>query len=122
MDDKTIVERGRYVCVVIIPILDDTGHDEPPTRSTGRGNCLGCALVGVDATEEEQVFTPLRVEGKVFQADTVVDRRRIAKIRVAIGLADRDIVDAILIRLEDGQDALRGKPVNRRYDRCLHHP
>ena len=41
---------------------------------------------------------------------------------MAIGLADRDIVDAILIRLEDGQDALRGKAVDRRHDRRLHQP
>ena len=107
---------------MVILILDDARHDEPPTRSTGRRDRLGCALVGVDAAEEEQVFAPVRVEGKVFQADTVMDRRRIAQVRVAIGVADRDIVDAILIRLEDGQDAFRGKAVDRRYDRRLHQP
>mgnify|MGYP003694576315 CR=1 FL=1 len=107
---------------MIVLILDDTGHDQPPTRSTCRRNRLGRPLVRVDAAEEEQVFAAVRVEGKVLQPDTVVDRRRIAQVRVAIGVADRDIMDAILVRLEGGQDALRGKAVDRRHDRCLHQP
>jgi len=50
----------------------------------------------VDAAEEEQVFTAVRVERKVLEPDTVVDRRRIALIRAAIGVADRHVMDAIL--------------------------
>ncbi len=41
---------------------------------------------------------------------------------MAIGVADRDIMDAILVRLEGGQDALRGEAVDRRHHRRLHQP
>jgi hypothetical protein len=76
----------------------------------------------VDAAEEEQIFAAVRVEGKILQLDAVVDRRRIAQVRMAIGVADRDIMDAILIRLESGQDSFRGEAVDRRHHRCLHQP
>jgi len=80
---------------VIVLILDDAGHDQPPTRPTCRRNRFGRPLVRVDAAEEEQVFAAVRVEGEVPQGDTVVDRRRVMQARVAIGGADRDIMDAI---------------------------
>ena len=76
----------------------------------------------MDAAEEEQVFAAVRVEGKVLQPDTVVDCRRITQVRVAIGVADRDVMDAILVRFEDGQDAFRGEAVDRRHHRRLHQP
>jgi hypothetical protein len=44
----------------------------------------------------------------------------IAQVRVAIGVADGDIVDAILIRLEGRQNAFRGKSMDRRHHRRLH--
>ena len=78
-------------------ILDDAGHDQPPTRATCRRDRLGRALVRVDAAEEQQVFAAVRVEGKVLEPDAVMDRRCIAQVRMAVGIADRDIVDAILI-------------------------
>jgi hypothetical protein len=49
---------------MIILILDDAGHDQPPTRLTCRRNCLGRPLVRVDAAKEEQVLAAVRVEGK----------------------------------------------------------
>jgi hypothetical protein len=107
---------------VIVLILDDAGDDQAPTRSTCRFDRLGRSLVGVDAAEEQQVFAAVRIEGKVLQPDTVVDRRRIAQIRVPIGVADRDIVDAIIVRLERGKDASRGETVDRRHHRRLHQP
>ena len=76
----------------------------------------------MDAAEEQQVVAAVRVEGKVLHPDAVVDRRRIAQVRAAVGVADRDIVDAILVRLEGGQDAFRGEAVDRRHDRRLHQP
>ncbi len=105
---------------MIVLILDDAGHDQPPTRSTCRCNRLGRPLVRVDAAEVEQVFAAVRVEGKVLQPDTVVDRRRIAQVRMAVGVADRDIVNAIVVRLEDRQDAFRGEAVDRRHNRRFH--
>ena len=97
IDHGTVVERGRDVFVVIVLILDDAGHDQPSTRSTCRRNRLGRPLVRVDAAEEEQVFAAVRVEGKVLQPDTVMDRRRVAQVRMAIGVADRDVMNAILV-------------------------
>ena len=41
---------------------------------------------------------------------------------MAVGVADRDIVDAILVRFEGGQDAFRGEAVDRRHHRRLHQP
>ena len=76
----------------------------------------------MDAAEEEQVFAAARIEGKVLQPDAVVDRRRIAQVRMTIGVADRDVVNAIVVGLEGGQDALRGEAVDRRHQRRLHQP
>ena len=73
----------------------------------------------MDAAEEEQVFAAERVEGKLLERDTVMDRRGIAQVRMAIGIADRDVVDAILVGLEGGQDAFRGEAVDRRDHRRL---
>ena len=76
----------------------------------------------MDAAEEQQVFAAARIEGKVREPDAVVDRRRIAQVRMTIGIADRDIMNAILVGLEGGQDALRGEAVDRRHQRRLHEP
>src|SRR6185312_15599467 len=122
MDHGALVQRGHDLLVIILLILDDTGHDQPPTRSTCRRNRLGRPLVRVDAAEEEQVFAAVRVEGKVLQPNTVVDCCCIAQVRMAIGIADRDIMDAILVCLEGGQDAFRGEAVDRRHHRRLHQP
>ena len=82
-----------------------------------RRDRLCCPLVWVNATEEEQIFAAMRVEGEVLQPDTVVDRCCIAQVRTAIGSADCDIVDAIIVCLEGGQNALRREAVNRRHHR-----
>lgn len=76
--------------------MDDAGHEQSPARPACCRDRLGCPLVRVDAAEEEQVFAAMRVEGKVLQPDTVVDRCHIAQLRMAVGFADRDIMDAIL--------------------------
>ena len=51
----------------------------------------------MNAAEEKQIFAAMRIERKVLQRDTVVDRCGIAQVRMAIGLADGDIVDAIFV-------------------------
>ena len=41
---------------------------------------------------------------------------------MAVGIADRDVVDAILVGLEGRQDAFRREAVDRRHHRRLHQP
>jgi hypothetical protein len=96
---------------VIILILDDAGHDQFPSRSACRRDRFGCALVRVNAAKEKQILAAMRIEGKVLQRDTVMDRCRIAQVWIAIGLADRDIVGPAVVYLEGGQNALRREPV-----------
>ncbi len=64
----------------------------------------------MDAAEEQQVLAAVRIEGKLLQRDAVMDRRRIAQVRVAIGVADRDVVDAILVALKTGTMRSEEKP------------
>jgi hypothetical protein len=71
---------------------------------------------------KEQVFTAVRVEGKVLQTDPVMNCCRIAQLRAAVGIADRDIVDAIVVPFERRQNAVRGKTVDGRHNRRLHQP
>jgi hypothetical protein len=55
-------------------------------------------LVRMNAAEEKQIFAAMRVEGKVLQRDAMVDRCGIAQVRMAVGLADRDIVAGIRLQ------------------------
>ena len=64
----------------------------------------------MDAAEEQQVVAAVRIEGEVVERDAVVDRRGIAQVRMAVGIADRDIMDAILIALEHGRMRSDEKP------------
>ena len=78
---------------------------------------LGGALVRVDAAEEQQVLAAHGVERKVLERDAVVDRRGVAQVGMAIGVADGDVRDAILIALEDRHDPLGREAVDRRHER-----
>ena len=66
---------------------------------------FSCALVRMNAAEEKQIFATMRIERKVRHRDAMVDRCGIAQVRMAIGLADGDIVDAIFVLLEGRQNA-----------------
>ena len=102
---------GAIVLVVIVLILDDAGHDQPPARPARRRNRLGRPLVGVDAAEEEQIVAAVWVEAESPPADAVVDGRRIAQVRMAVGVADRDVVNAIVrIALKTGRMRSEEKP------------
>ena len=87
IDHGMLVERGHDPRIMIFLILDDTGHDQPTTRSSCRRNRLGRPLVRVDTAEEQQVFAAVRIEGKVLQSNAVVDCSCIAQVRMAIGIA-----------------------------------
>src|SRR5450755_2294308 len=48
--------------------------------------------------------------------------RGIAQLGMAISVADRDEMNAIVIRFEDGQDTFRGEAMDRRHHRRLYQP
>src|SRR3546814_14454586 len=85
---------GVQTCA--LPIYDP-GHGQAMARRPCGGDGLRRALVGMDASEEQQFLAPRRVEGKVLQPDAVMDRPGIAKRGMAVGIADRDIGAAIII-------------------------
>src|SRR5882672_5613184 len=87
-----------------------------------RRDRLGCTLVRVNAAEKQQIFATMRVEGKVLERDAMMDRCCIAQVRMAIGIADSDIVDAFFIFLESRQDALRRETVDGRHYRGSDQP
>ena len=71
----------------------------------------------MDPPEEQEVVArrPLKLE--LAQVDAVVDRGDVVEPLVPVGIADRDVVAAPVVLLEDGNDLLRREPVDRRHDR-----
>jgi len=74
-------------------------------------------LVRVDAAEEEEVAPRLRPKGEGGQLDAVVDGRCVAQIRVAVRVADCDVVADVVVRAVDRQDALGREAMDGRHDR-----
>ncbi len=104
VDDPSAVDRGRDLALVIALILNDARHHQPTAGAARDFDRFGGALVGMDAAEEQQVFAADRIEGEFIERDAMMDRGGIRQLRVPIGIADRDIGDAILIALEDRHD------------------
>ena len=117
VDDTFAVDCGCDPALVIGLILNDTRHHQAAPGSLRSFDGLGCALVGMDATEEQEVFAAARVERKLVERDSVMDRGCVAELRMAIGRADRDVGDAVLVALEDRHDAFGRQAVDGRDDR-----
>jgi len=64
----------------------------------------------MDAAEEEEIVAARGIEGEIVEDDAVVDRRGIAQVRGAVGIADRDVMDAVLIGTEGGMIRSDEKP------------
>ena len=90
--------------VEVLLVLDDAGDVESSSGTPGDLDGGGGALVGVDSTEEQQVFSWCRMEGEVGGADSVVDRGEVVQVRVAVGVADRDVVRRGVVAGVDGDD------------------
>jgi len=103
VDHSPVVECGRDLLIVIILILDDAGHDQFPSGSTCRCDRFSGTLVRGMRPKKSRSSLPYGWKGKVLQRNAMVDRCCIAQVRMAIGLADRDIVDAIFVLLEAGR-------------------
>ena len=90
------------------------------TRCLCHRDGFGRALVWMHAAEEQQGVAAVRIEGEVVEDDPVVDRLGVCELRRSVGIADRDIMHPILIRLVHRQDAIGRKTVDRRDHRRRH--
>ena len=62
------------------------------------------------------------VEGEGGEVDAVVDRRVVGQVRVAVRIADRDVVPDVVVGAVDRHDPLRREAVDGRHDRRRHQP
>ena len=111
------VESRLHELLEVAAVLDDPGDHERHARALGDIDRLHGPLVRMDPTEEQEVVArrPLKLE--LAQVDAVVDRGDVVETLVPVRIADRDVVAAPVVLLEDGNDLLRREPVNRRHDR-----
>ena len=74
------VERWPNVFSVIVLILDNASHHQPPAHWRAAA-MASAAPVGMDAAEEQQTFAAVRLEGEVLEPDAMVDGRCIVQVR-----------------------------------------
>ncbi len=101
-------------------VLDAAGDDQGQPRPFGDLDRDVRSLVGVDPVEEEQVFPGIGHERELARVDAVMDRGGIVQIRLAVGVADRDVTGDVVIGAIDGQSLPRWGPVDRRDHRRGH--
>ena len=94
---------------------DPGDHEREPDR-LGHGDGVGDALVRMDATEEHQPAARSVAEREVREIDAVINGRGVAQIGVAVGVADRDVRDAVVVASVNGTDPIRRKTVDRRHE------
>ena len=121
-DHVVVVDVRRDLTLVIAFVLHQASHDQPLARSLRGGDGVVRAFVGMDAAEEEQVVAALCIEGEVIEGDAVVDRRGVAERRVAVGVADRDVMHMIVVALVHRHDPLGREAVDRRQHRRVDQP
>ena len=115
--DPIAIEVRLHLVAEVPLVLDDAGDVEAAARPLGDLDGVRRALVGMDASEEEQVFTGSRVEIEVVGVDAVMHRRGVVQVRVPIGIADRDVRRRGVVPLVHRHDPWRREAVDRRDDR-----
>lgn len=85
-------------------VLDDAGDVEAASGSAGDVDRVAGALVGVDASEVEEVVSGCRGDGEGGGVDAVMDRGRVVQVGVPVGVADRDVVGGGVVALVDRED------------------
>ena len=71
---------GSTSVAEVLLVLDDAGDVEPAAGTAGDLDGVGGALVGMDATEEQQVFSRCGVDREGAGVDAVVDRGGVVEI------------------------------------------
>ena len=109
--DAVPVDMGLDRGFEVLVILNDPGdhqRDPGPVRNFDGGSG---PLVGVDPTEEDQGVSP-RADLERPDINTVVNRGRVRECRMSVGVADRDVLDAIGVFEICGQGGVGRKPVD----------
>ena len=106
----------------VVAVLDDPGDDQRKPCSPSHLDGPMGALVGMDAAEEQQVLAGLIAEGEGGEVDAVVDRRVVGQVRMAVRVADRDVVRDVVVGPVDRDDPLGREAVDGRHDRRRHQP
>ena len=122
VSDAIAVDVRLHGTLEVLAILDDAGDDQRHPDARGHVDRLGRALVRMDAPEEQEVVPRGSHERERVHPDAVVDRGLVAEPRMTIGVADRDVVAAVAVSLEDRDDLLRREPVDRGDDGRVHQP
>ena len=94
--------------------MDDAGDLDRPAGGTSDVDRLRDALVRVDPGEAHDVTVGVGTspERESVEVDAVVDRRRVGEVRVAVGVADGDVMGTVVIGTVGGQDARAGEAVD----------
>ena len=105
--DAVTVEVGCYFPVEIVPIVNDArDHKRKPDRPRYRDR-IGYALVGVHPSEIDKTAAGLLPRSELGEVDAVINGRDVGQVGVPVGIADRDVRDAIVVSGEHGHDPLR---------------
>src|ERR1700722_12584349 len=105
---------------MILLVLHDTGYNQPAIGPFRGRDCFSCALVRVNAAEEQQIFTAARFEGEVLWSNAMMNGRRIPQVLTPVGVADRDKMDSVFIGLVGWQDAFGREAMDRGHQRRFH--
>ena len=90
----------------IVAVLDDPGDRQRHARTLGHLDRFNGPLVRVDPPKEQEILARLTLEVELAQIDPVVDRGNVVEVFVPVGVADRHVVTAPVVFLEDRHDQL----------------
>ncbi len=93
--------------VVVAVVLDDAGDHQRSLGATGDLDRFGRALVGMNASEEQEVVPGALVKREGVGVDAVVDGGEVLETRMPIGVADRDVRTDVVVLLVHRDDARR---------------
>ncbi len=100
-------------------VLDDPRDDQRQTGLLGNVDRLDSAFLGMDPSEEQEVVARPVPRLELVHVDPVVNRRDVVEAFVPVRVADRHVVPARVVLLEDRDDLLGGEAVNRGDHRCV---
>src|SRR5207244_7731379 len=120
--DPRSVRAWFHESLEVLLVVNDPGDRQGHPRPCGYVDRLGCSLVRMNPPEEQQVLAWSGLEVELPQVDAVVNGGQVVEPLVAVRVADGDVIAARVVLLEDRNDPLGGKSVDRGDEWSAHQP
>src|SRR5687767_8017238 len=99
--DTVAVDVRCHLRLEVALVMDDPCDHQRETDAAGDLDRFGGPLVGMDATEEEEVTPATLAQSERAGVDAVVDGGDIVEARMPVRLADGDVGSMVVVLLVD---------------------